>query len=229
MQGNLGGHTKLGPDGLPIFNSSITVFLQVYATKLMLFATVRHIDTLSDRIRLPIALPWRTHLHQDIDLTLLPQYLPKSSIPQTDLDSWFDGRWLGHRLLLRNAIRMLSDFPGLDDVLWPASAMLRVSPDVLCDRDHKYDHGLYDPYDPMADDMEVTDAFTTEDCGHWHFPFRWPVSLDLTQPQIDIGLCLLSNSVCGISVARLIFFVQAGKGFDNAYDVTCKLCSGRGG
>lgn len=28
--------------------------------------------------------------------------------------------------------------------------------------------------------------------------------------------------MCGISIARFVFFVQAGKGFDNAYDVTCK-------
>lgn len=30
------------------------------------------------------------------------------------------------------------------------------------------------------------------------------------------------RSVCGISIARFVFFVQAGKGFANAYDVTCK-------
>lgn len=82
----------------------MTMFLQVCAPELMLFATVRHIDTLSDRVCLPIALPWRAHLHQTIHLTLLPPYLPKSSIPQIHLDPWCDGHWLGRRFLLCDAV-----------------------------------------------------------------------------------------------------------------------------
>ena len=30
--GNLGGHTVLGPDGLPVFDHTIKVFLQVYVS-----------------------------------------------------------------------------------------------------------------------------------------------------------------------------------------------------
>lgn len=30
IRGNLGGHTKLGPNGIPVFDRKIPVFLQVY-------------------------------------------------------------------------------------------------------------------------------------------------------------------------------------------------------
>jgi len=134
---------------------------------------------------------------------------------------------VGHILLLRNAVRMLSDLPSLDDVLWPASEMLRLSPHVLCNCYHEHDYGHHDPYDPMAYDMEVTDAFTAKGCCYWNFPSRWTVSLDMPQPRTNREALLTVNSVCGISIARLVFFVPAGQGFDNAYDVTCKSRSGR--
>lgn len=157
-------------------------FYRDVVSELMPLATVQLVDTLSDRVCCPIALPWRTHLYQTIHLTLLPSHLSKSNIPYTDLGPRCDGHHVGRILLLRDAVRMLSDFPSLDNVLWPASEMLRVSSDVLCDWYHKHDYGYHDSYDPMAYDMEVTDALAAKDCCYKHFPSRWAVSINSSQP-----------------------------------------------
>ncbi|PQE23630.1 integral membrane protein [Rutstroemia sp. NJR-2017a BVV2] len=54
-------------------------------------------------------------------------------------------------------------------------------------------------------------------------PLIWKLHMPVQQKAAVTGIFLLGAFVCGISIARIYFFVQASRGFDNNYDVTYNL------
>ncbi|KAJ8065330.1 hypothetical protein OCU04_006020 [Sclerotinia nivalis] len=54
-------------------------------------------------------------------------------------------------------------------------------------------------------------------------PIIWKLQMPVQQKVAVSGIFLLGAFVCGISIARIYFFVQASHGFDNNYDVTYNL------
>lgn len=72
----------------------------------------------------------------------------------------------------------------------------------------------------MAYDLEIANAHATEVCCRWYIHSWSTVSIGRKRPIAFDGAD--HGSVCGISIARLVFFVNSGKPYANAYDVTCK-------
>lgn len=98
--------------------------------------------------------------------------------------------------------------------------MLQLSSHVLRDCHLKYGDRYRDPHRAVADGVEVADACSIQG-RHLQYLPPWSIVSDTFPPRGELRLtrCL---SVCGISIARIYFFYQAGKGFDNDYDVTCE-------
>lgn len=72
----------------------------------------------------------------------------------------------------------------------------------------------------MANDMEAASAHQTKTCSGWDFHSRCTVSHQSFKH--DTGRYLDSGSVCGISIARLVFFINGENPSADAYDVTCE-------